>query len=156
LETIDSEIGQKKNVWYRRRSGIAASAIVLTLLAICVVVGFSFYNQSGTGGEPISFFCHTALGDGAFILAVGINITDGMDQAEAVAVAGQVYSRICDSRGEVELRRAEPGTNGTWTVEYCCLIDIQRPGCTNPSGHTIVSKFYRFIINPFDRTVEYG
>jgi hypothetical protein len=113
LETIDSEIGQKKNVWYRSRSRLAASAIVLTLMVICVVVGFSFYNQSATGGEPTSFSCHSALGGETFTLAVGINITDGMDQAEAVAVASQVYSRICDSRGEVELRRAEAGVNGT-------------------------------------------
>jgi hypothetical protein len=153
LDSISPADGEKSSFWHRRRTRVAVLAIFLALLIVCAIAFSSLFSQNAPRSELVSFLCRSALGGEASTLALDINISDGMDRDEAVAVVYQVHVRFFNDGGVVEIRSAQADSNGTWTVEYCSMVILRQP---DSRGHALVPLFYRVVINPFERTIEYG
>lgn len=163
---IDQTIkGTEKKTWPRRRSCFLILAVLTALFSVTGVVVFSLYMQTTSESKSASFACNPPSSNETLMIVVDINLTDGMNKDEALAVAYQAYYNAFGEQGQLELRSARQDENGTWTIEYCCLVDLCRPGCdtnrlyygsNNRAGHTIQARFYSFIINPLEQTVTYS
>jgi hypothetical protein len=157
--------GTEKKNWSRRRSRFLILTVLIALFSVTGIAVFSLSTQTASRSEMVSFSCHPPSCSETFTIAVDINLTDGMNRDEALAVAYQAYYNAFEERGQLEIRLAQQDENGTWTIEYCCLVDLSRPGCdtnrlyygsNNRAGHTITAIFYRFVIDPLEQTVTYG
>jgi hypothetical protein len=140
-------------------------AVLTVFFSVIGIVVFSLFTQTASRSNLVSFSCRAPSSSEIFTIAVDINLTDGMNKDEALAVANQVYFNAFAEPGQRELRSARQDENGSWTIEYVCQVNLCKPGCnTNRlyygnngvTGHIITTIFYTFVINPFDQTVIYS
>lgn len=133
----------KMQPWYKNKKGFILLTVAIALLTFFIVTGVIFHFQKPETNKPTSFTCRYDSSNETFAVAVEIDLTDGMNQDEAVKVATEVFK--VSVGGQYELRTVTADEQGLWTVEF----GWGYPG--ESLGH-----WFEGVINPFDRTVTYN
>lgn len=142
-----------------RVTGLIAFALCIAI--ILVFVGISFVNQASVKNNLESFSCRFSSGS-TFLIDVEVELSDGMDQGEAINVATCALNRIqvVDSKeqiGTIETS-ADVDRDGVWTVKLKCMHIIDgnwmRSAEHVPVGTMTTLRSYEVIIDPINRTVE--
>ena len=142
-ESTKTENVGKMHPWYRGKKGFILFTVAITLLTFPIVIGVSSYFQKPETNKPTSFTCRYNSSNQTFAVSAEIDLTDGMNQDEAVKVATEVFKASVGA--QYQLRTASANEQGMWTVEF----DWGYPG--ESLGH-----WFEAIINPFDRTAAYN
>ncbi len=91
---IRNSLSKRKRItaWCRGRSGL----IVFTLcfVFIFLFVGVSLNNQASLKNNLENFDCHFSSNSQTFSIDVEVELSDGMDQDEAVSVAINALNKI--------------------------------------------------------------
>lgn len=96
-----------------------------------------------------------------FIVNANINLTNGMDQEEAMEVASKVVLEISQQSSEQSLRflftNSTNDGKGIWTIEYANEVHVFDASRTYGGSEAIphTQKTLTMTINPFDQTVKY-
>ncbi len=97
---------------------------------------------------PIDFTCNVGS-PYAFTVTVAVDLNDGMDRAEAIAVGEAIFNHEM-TNATYEIKSANGSGTGNWTV--CFLWGAVSPdGYHEPHGH-----FFNVQINSLNRTVTYS
>lgn len=135
---------------------------LLGLIFASVIVGVSFYRLPSRTDELariVSFTCSRYMGNGTFAVDVVANLSDGMDQDEALRVAARVLERVVE-RGtytrppEAYSLSAYVHDAGIWTVE----LDVAYTNayyCRRFLFARIIHERFAVHINPIERTAVY-
>jgi len=136
---------------------------LLGLIFASVIVGVSFYRQPSRTDELariVSFTCSRYMGNGTFAVDVVANLSDGMDQDEALRVAAKILERVV-LKQEMYTRPPEAYSlsayvhdAGIWTVE----LDVSYANayyCRRFLFARIVHERFEVHINPIERTAVY-
>ena len=151
-ETMAHKVG-----WSRRKIGLVV-AVILLFLVISALVSISLFRQLSQPNDssadnsssannsltntPVIFTVRSNSSGQTFTIIVQINLTDGMDQDEAVIVATKVFNATMTAQYAV--RSVSVDDQFVWTVEFRWGYQGE------PLGH-----WFRAVINPIDRTVVY-
>jgi len=155
---------------YRSKTGFIAFALLTTLLTVSVLVGVSLYSQkppTNNLANPVSFTCYPSSSNQTFTIEIEANLTDGMDQDEALRVATRVFERNIHSHQRSPTSCSSTAfvrTDGIWIVEfdtvytstsYCTSYrDAYYCACRH-LGTRFIHEYFEVIINPFVQTVVY-
>jgi hypothetical protein len=155
--TDSTEAMPHKLVWSRRKIVLVVAAI-LVFLVVSAFVGTSLHQQlsrpsdSSTNNQPpandsltiapVLFTAHLNSSSQTFTTAVQINLTDGLNQDEAIEIATAVFNTIVNAQYAV--KSASVDENSVWTVEFRWGYQSE------PLGH-----WFKAVINPIDRTAVY-
>lgn len=141
--------------WFRSKKGL----IILAILIVCIfVVLLSVLNPKNN----LTYFTCSPLGFAqVFTVSANVNLTDGMDQHEAIEVATEVFDRAVpvDKKAGVQsldVKTYKQDENGTWTVEISYIYSVTTTVIQHFPHYTIFhSETLKTIINPFSKTVDY-
>jgi regulatory protein YycI of two-component signal transduction system YycFG len=155
--TDEAETMPHKMGWSKRKI-IFVVAVILVFLVVSALAGISLHqqlpqpNDSSTNNQPLAndslpitpvlFTVHLNSSGQVFTTAVKINLTDGMDQDEAVEVATDVFNATINAQYSV--KSVSMDKDSVWTVEFRWGYQGE------PLGH-----WFKAVINPIDRTVVY-
>jgi len=152
---------EQAQAWYRGKTGFIVFAL-LALLIVSVLVDISLYQQkppTDNLANRVSFTCRPSLGNQTFTVDVEVNLTDNMDQDEAIRVAIKVYERYTGSNARLPASYSWAvymREDGTWTVEFDTTYTITKSYCAPRGPRTrLLHVIFEVTINPFARTVVY-
>jgi len=153
---------EQASTWDRGKAAYIAFTL-LTLLIIAVLVDISLYQQKSeikNLANLVSFACRPFSSNQTFTIDVAVNLTDNMDQDEAIMVAFEVYERIIRFYASIPASfstTAYVSADGSWLVKFDMAYPISSYCAQRLHLRTRVIR-ERFVanINPFVRTVEYG
>jgi len=147
---------------YRGKTGFVAFALLITLLIVSVLVGISLHRQeppTDNLANLVSFTCRPSLGNQTFTVDVAVNLTDNMDQDEAIRVAIKVYEGYTGSNARLPASYSWAvymSEDGTWIVEFDNTYTITKSYCAPRGPRTrLLHVIFEVTINPFARTVVY-
>jgi len=144
--------------WNKGKAVFIAFAL-LTLLIISALVDISLHQQTPATKNLVSFTCHTSPGNQTFTIDVDVNLTDNMDQDEAIRVAVKVYAKsiplYANPPASFSTTTLE-GADGIWLVEFDTAYTFSSYCAQNIHVMTrILRERFVAIINPFAHTVMY-
>lgn len=163
MKDNDDENVEQTPPWYKRKTGFIALSLLAILVIVSILVGVSLYHQKPpTDGATnlVSFTCCLTSSNKTFTVAAEVNLTDGMDQDEAIKVATKVFEKEAHSISEAPIsfsQTASVSENGVWMISLYRVYTST--GYFEP-GHSglntrIVRERFEATINPFDCTVVY-
>lgn len=140
--------GRVQQAWYRGKIGFSLAVSLITVIFLSIIVGVSSPRQKtlteGTTNNSlrtVNFTCSCYFLNNTFTVAVEVNLTDGMNQDEAIKVANKVFEVTIGQAGQPhQFRSASVDEDGIWTIEL-----------TWNFGH-----WFEAVINPFNKTVVYN
>jgi len=163
LFLMDSDSGGSMQVsfWRKRRTKFLVSAAVIVLLVVLAFAGIFLFWKSFAEGNLVSFVCSPSSNGQAFVVNARINLTDGMNQNEAMEVASKVLPAISlqGPGGLLQLLSADSACDeeGIWTVKF--TFGSPPPDASRTySGSEAMRHVLRTVvvtINPFRQTVKY-
>lgn len=142
--------------WCRSKKVIIA--VVLCIAFIFVFVGIFLSNQASPKSNFESFNCLSSSSGQAFSIDVEVELSDGMDQNEAVNVATCALKSIRavdpEAREVYFGSSANLGLDGLWTVklEWTNVLHTFPPGHWSPT-FLVISESFEALIDPANRTV---
>jgi len=151
---------ERATAWCKGKTGLIVFSLCIAF--ICVFVGISLSNQASPKNNLESFNCRFSSGNMTFSIEVEVDLSDGMDQGEAVNVATCALNRILVVNSEERIGSIESSAdldpNGLWTVKVRCTHSITTwmPGHWGTIGTATSLKSFEAIIDPINRTVEYS
>lgn len=161
MENNDDGSSGQKPLWQQKKIRILVSATAIALIALLVFEGISLFLFHQAEGNFVSFVCNRSFSSQVFIVNANINLTDGMDQEEAMEVASKVVLEISQQSSEQSLRflftNSTNDGKGIWTIEYANEVHVFDAGRTYGGSEAIphTQKTLTMTINPFDQTVKY-
>jgi len=158
--TADSQ--KLKQPWYRRKKGLLVIVAILALSTVSIAMAVSLKLQEQTSANAVRFTCGTSSGNLAFNVTASVDLSDGMNQQEALVVADTVYAKVSGTRRQNVPSSLESDAtandNGVWTVKFQAVYTITsyfEPGHSG-EGTRVVRENFAAVINPFDLTVTYS
>jgi len=154
------DVGQAPTL--NRGRAVFIAFAVLTLLIVSALVSISLHEQKSTKNNLanlISFTCRPSSSNQTFTINVGVNLTDNMNQDEAIVVAFKVYERSIsmpvNPTASFSLT-AHECADGIWLVEFNMAYTISSYCAQRRHVFTrILREIFVATINPFLRTVVY-
>jgi len=157
LENNSRQDGEQKRIWQRKRSLISASVIIL--LVVVAFAGISYFWFHPAIGDLVSFTCRPSSDNQTIIIYAKVNLTDGMDQEEAMEVANKVFLEAYKQPTErwvLQSFYADPtyDKKGEWIVSFACVY-------TSPFAHhggegsAVLRRSFTVTINPANQTATY-
>lgn len=145
-----------------KRKGFFIAFALLALLLIFILVDSSLYQQNQTSDNPanlVSFLCHSSSSNQTFTINVDVDLTDNMDQDEAIKVAFKVLEqsrglRATSSASAYFSWAAHMNDDGTWVVKFYLFSSVTKSYCARRMTYIYSEKFV-VVINPSSRTVVY-
>ena len=167
MENNNSRGDVQKPIWKRRGIRYLVSSAAIALLIFLAFEGISLFWPHPAAGNLVSFVCSPSSSDQAFIVSARINLSDGMDQDEAMEVANKVFLGISQQPIDRSIGQSAPqllntrikcDEKGIWTVEFIFVIPLREANRAYGGSEAIprVHKTYAITINPFDQTVRKG
>jgi hypothetical protein len=152
----------RKPIWKRRRTRFLVSATAIAFLTILTLEGILNYWSPTADGNLVCFVCNPSSSNQAFLVNANINLTDGMNQNEAMEVASKVLFGISQQTAGPSLQllsvNCSHDEEGIWTAEFTLgapVYDASRTyGGSEATPHAL--RTCVMAINPFDRTVKYN
>lgn len=153
----DVDTTERKYILSKGKTGFVAVVVFIVVIIVSFFV-FVYASHQGSpmndSGEnnppandsltntPIIFTVRSNSSSQIFTIAVQINLTDGMDQDEAVIVATKVFNVTVTAQYAV--KSVSVDDQFVWTVGFHWGYQGE------PLGH-----WFRAAINPIDRTIVY-
>lgn len=160
MKSRDAERSDQAQAWYRRKTGFIV-ILLLTSLLIGSALGVLLYGSKPQKNNLTSFTCLFSSSSQTFTIAVEVNLTDGMDQDEAIKAAKEVFFKVAEMSQKKDViivdSLARMREDGTWMVE----IDYKEMIITEPVHQTHIPRFspvpgyFEALINPFNQTIKY-
>ncbi len=139
----------RKGAWFRGTAGFFLSVALITSVVFLTLVGIQVLSQkpyeNNASNDLIAFSCHPSWDGEAITIVVNINLTDGMNQDEAVLVANTLFDKALGQVVLHQLKSAEVDELGIWKVELTWGYS------TEDLGH-----WFEAGIDPFNRTIVYN
>jgi len=146
-----------------RRRGFFIAFALLALLFIFVIVDTYLYQQNQPTNNPadlVSFVCRSSSSNQTFTIDVDVNLTDNMNQDEAIRVALEAYVRSVSLHVNPSASFSATTlecVNGIWLVEFDMAYPISSYCAQRLHVMTRVKREkFLALINPFVHTVEYA
>jgi hypothetical protein len=157
LENNNSQGSVQKPIWQRKRTRFLVFAAAIALLIVLAFEGISLFWPHPAGGNLVSFVCSPSSSNQAFIVNAKINLTDGMDQDEAMEVANKVLLGISQQTPQLLYTKSNHDEKGMWTVEFIYIYTMPygKNLYNDGMGSSIARKSLTVTIDPFDQTVKY-
>jgi len=127
-----------------------------------VFEGISLFWSQPAEGNLISFVCSTSSSNQAFTVNANINLTNGMDQDEAIEVASKVLLEISQQSVGKSLQLLSTNSThdekGIWTIAFTYGAPAHDANRTYGGSEAIprIEKTLTLTVNPFDQTVKYN
>jgi hypothetical protein len=102
-------------------------------------------SDNNDSDDLVAFSCHLSGHQEAFTMAVDVDLTDGMDQDEAVFVASTLFDNALGQAVLHQFKSAEVDELGTWKVELAWGY------ATEGLGH-----WFEAEIDSLNRTIVYN
>ena len=148
--------------WYKGSKGLIVLSLCIAF--ILVFVGVFLNNRASPRSNLTSFDCRSSSGNQAFSISVEVELSNGMDQNEAVNVATSALNKMLVVNSEERIgsfgSSADLGRDGVWTVrlKWTRITESYfagvHPGSTVPQTQ-MTSGSFEAIIDPINRTVIY-
>jgi len=146
-----------------RRRGFLIAFALLALLFISVIVDNYLYQQNQRANNPadlVSFVCRSSSSNQTFTIDADVNLTDNMDQDEAILVALKVFVRSVPLQVNPSASFSATTlecTDGIWLVEFDMAYPISSYCAQGLHVRTWIKR-EKFVaaINPFVHTVVYA
>jgi len=159
---IRNSPGKRERIaaWCRGRTGLIA--LTLCVAFILVFVGISLINQASLKNNLESFDCRHSSSSQAFSIEVEVELSDGMDQDEAVSTAVSAMEKVLFANPEMQIgifgMSADLDRDGLWLVKLklAQTITTWYPGHWGVMGSMVIWNFFEAIIDPINRTVVYS
>lgn len=140
---------------------------LLSLFIVVALLEISLQQQNALTNNSVSivnFVVRKVTGNQTFTVGVGVNLSDGMDEDEAVKVATKVYER--SNMYERQLGQLPPdyitlstthmSEDGTWKVEFH-MVSLTAFYCSRNFMYSRIQREYFWaVINPSNNAVEYA
>lgn len=155
----------QKKVWYRSKIVFVAFVTVFALLAALMYVGITSLIQEPLVNNLVCFTCRPSTGNQTFAVMVEVNVTDGMDQDEAIKVANKVFGKGFELDPNYDLRSVSiermSDEHGIWLVDfYVVYTTTQQTSGGGRREHAWEGRtlhgYFKVVINPFDQTAVYS
>lgn len=153
-------VGQAR-AWYRRKTKFIAFGLLSTIVALSVLVSIPLYHQKPTTNSLaslVNFTCSSSSNQ-TFIVDVEVNLTDGMNQDEAISVVAKAYEGARGYSVRLATRSisgAYIGENGFWTVEFHITYTRRKYYFGSCFGISVLHEHFYATVNPIHHTVLYS
>jgi hypothetical protein len=158
LENNSRQDSEQKPIWQRKKS-LITSASVMILLAVVAFASISYFWPHQAMGDLVSFTCRPSSDNETIIIYARVNLTDGMDQEEAMEVANKVFLEAFNQPTERWVLQSfyvnsVHDEKGEWTVSFACVY-------TSPFAHhggegaAVLRRSFTVAINPVNQTATY-
>ena len=77
--------------WARGKAGFVLSTISLSVIVISIIAAITLYGQKPHEIVLTSFMCLPESTNQTFTITAEVNLTDGMDETEAITLASRVF-----------------------------------------------------------------
>ncbi len=144
--------------WCRGRAGLIAFTLCIAI--IFVFVGVYLVNQASPKNNLESFSCHFSSSNQTFSVEVEVELSDGMDQDEAISVAASALKEVLvvNSKEQYDPIKASADLDpyGVWTVKVKCTHSITTwsPGHWGSMGTANTMESFVAVIDPINLTIE--
>lgn len=160
-----NSLDSREHVKARYRGSKGLIVLLLCIAFILVFVGVFLNSQASPRSNPTSFDCRSSSGAQTFSINAEVELSNGMDQNEAVNVATIALSKVLVINSEERIgsfgSSADLGRDGVWAVrlKWTRVTDSfftgVHPGSTVPQTQMISGSF-EAIVDPVNRTVVYS
>jgi len=140
--------------------GFTGSVLLIGILIVTVLVGIMLYLHKPQTNSLASFTCLSSR-DERFTIALEVNLTDGMNQDEAIRVATEVFKKVSKMNAKEAPSIFRSGAfmreDETWTVWFEYVEEIFTvPVHQTPFKYSqLIFGHFEVAINPFDHTIMY-
>jgi len=165
LKSRRNELGVHKLERHRGKILFIASGVLTVLLIVSILAFLSLQSQKPQTNTNVIFTYCSSLSGETFTITTDINLTDGMDQGEAIKVATKVFEKVFDPGAHYQLESLQINSalheSGIWAVRFdWSYVSRDLPSITHAGEYQhLDTKLLRgsfvMMINSFDQTV-YG
>jgi len=151
---------QSRRGWMTGKVALIIVGVLIGLFVVSVYFASSLRPESPAEGL-ICFTCRSFSGNQTFTVYVRVNVTDGMDEGEAVGVATKVVGEMLRTDIKAELgslsAKATQNDEGIWTVDFDLVYYVTRtPGKDHAWEGAILRRSFTVSVNPFNQTAVYS
>lgn len=158
---------EQRRIWYKSRIGFVVFTVLIALIIMSVFAGASLYSQQNQANDNlVCFVCQSSRSNQSFTITADVNLTDNMDQNEAIKIAAKLFAKIIEpllARGyKLEYLNTHVSLEDEiWTVklDYAYTTPPRYVGDSNHATHAPVTmtfhKTLNVIIDPQAQIVKY-
>lgn len=157
-----AETSERAKAWYRGKTGFTVIMLFISVIIASALVGVYLYGHRPQTNNLTCFTCFFASSDQTFTIDLDVNLTDGMDQNEAIKVATEVFFKVAEMtyKRDVSITEslAHVREEGTWTVgiDYVEFVVTEPVHQTHLARFSPIPGYFEAVINPFDHTIAYS
>jgi hypothetical protein len=130
---------------------LTVTTLIMATVLVCSFVTVCWWQSvgglEGLGNADLAYICDRNAAP-SFTVTTDVDLSDGMNQTEAVAVAQSIFNHQLQNAA-FTVKSAQPSPNGIWTVNlsWGAIINGQQEALSHTFG---------VEINPANQTATYS